>query len=153
MCIRGIQVNPFQCKFEVDYLDALYKISKSCIFPGGWSCESLPYIYSSVWKLRESGMLKVADTTSHFVWGRDEISWFAQQDKKTEITGWNMHATEFEKPFQTSLQMPLSWMILVSNETAGSYRAILKMKLVRLIMDRKKRLSCFGISLLKSEGY
>lgn len=124
--IKEIPEKPYECKLEVNYLDALYKKSKGCICPSGWSCESLPYLVEFD-NYGRNGSPNVADTTSHFVWGWDEISWFAQQNE-TSRNHWLEYAFHWIKKTDPNghLQMPVSRMISCPNETAGSYRANIK---------------------------
>ncbi len=121
--IKEIPEKPYTCKLEVNYLDALYKKSKGCISPSGWSCENLPYLVEFD-NYGRNGLPNVPDTTSHFVWGWDEISWFAQQDEGSR-NSWLEYAFKWLKKTDQNghLQMPVSRMISCPNETAGSYRA------------------------------
>lgn len=121
--IKEIPEKPYTCKLEVNYLDALYKKSKGCISPSGWSCESLPYLVEFD-NYGSNGSPNVADTSSHFVWGWDEVSWFAQQDEESR-NSWLEYAFKWIKETDPNghLQMPVSRMISCPNETVGSYRA------------------------------
>jgi len=121
--IKEIPEKPYQCELEVDYLDALFKKSKGCISPSGWSCESLPYLVEFDNYGRNSNP-NVADTTSIFVWGWDEISWFAQQPEPCR-NNWLRYAFNWIRETDPNghLQMPVSRMISCPNETMGSYRA------------------------------
>ena len=70
---------PEQAILKVGYTDALYNRSKGGITPSGWKCESLPYLvefdnYGSSKHPGQSGM------GPFWVWGYDEISWFAKQN-------------------------------------------------------------------------
>ena len=124
--IKEIPAKPYECKLEVNYLDALYKKSKGCVSPSGWNCESLPYLVEFDNYGRNSAP-NVADTTSHFVWGWDEISWVAQQSEEYR-NNWLEYAFNWIKKTDPDghLQMPVSRMISCPNETAGSYRANIK---------------------------
>ncbi|WP_204273741.1 hypothetical protein [Draconibacterium mangrovi] len=121
--IKEIPEKPYECKLEVNHLDALFKKSKGCISPSGWSCNNLPYLVEFD-NYGRSGEANVADTTSHFVWGWDEISWFAQQDEQSR-NAWLEYAYNWVKDTDPNghLQMPVSRMLSCPNETAGSYRA------------------------------
>jgi hypothetical protein len=76
--IKEIPERPNEAMLEVDYPDALFKKSKGCTSPSGWTCKSLPYLVEFD-NYGRSRTPNVADTTSIFVWGWDEISWFSQQ--------------------------------------------------------------------------
>ncbi|MGQ8334957.1 hypothetical protein ACUNWD_00280 [Sunxiuqinia sp. A32] len=121
--IKETPEKPYECKLEVSYLDALYLKSKACVSPTGWTCESLPYLveFDNYGRGKEPN---VADTTSHFVWGWDEISWFTQQEESYR-NEWLEYAFNWLKETDSNghLQMPVSRMISCPNETAGSYRA------------------------------
>lgn len=76
--IKDIPGKPEQAELEVGYLDALFCKSKGCVTPSGWSCGSLPYLvefdnYGTNGKPGESSVNTI------YVWGYDEISWFARQ--------------------------------------------------------------------------
>lgn len=121
--IKEIPGRPYESKLQVNYLDALFKKSKPCVTPSGWRCESLPYLV----EFDNYGRGKtpnVADTTSIFVWGWDEISWFSLQPAEYR-NQWLKYAHEWIKKTDPSghLQMPVSRMISCPNKTQGSYRA------------------------------
>lgn len=121
--IKEIPEKPFESKLEVNYLDGLYNKSKGCSSPSKWDCKNLPYLV----EFDNYGRGKspnVADTTSHFVWGWDEISWFSLQTEEYR-NHWLEYAFNWIKETDTNghLQMPVSRMISCPNETMGSYRA------------------------------
>ena len=121
--IKEIPEKPFKGKLEKGYLDALYGKSKGCVTPSGWECENLPFLVEFDNYGRGAEPNK-ADTTSHFVWGWDEISWFAQQPEQ-ERNEWLIYANNWIKKTDKNghLQMPINRMISCPNETFGSYRA------------------------------
>lgn len=123
MRIKEIPEKPYDAVLEVNYLDALYLKSKGCATPSGWSCENLPYLVEFD-NYGRNKFPNVADTTSNFVWGWDEISWFSlqQEDYKNK---WLEYAFSWLKKTDPNghLQMPVSRMISCPNETMGSYRA------------------------------
>lgn len=121
--IKEIPEKPFESKLEVNYLDGLYNKSKGCSSPSKWICKNLPYLV----EFDNYGRGKspnVADTTSHFVWGWDEISWFSLQTEEYR-NHWLEYAFKWIQKTDTNghLQMPVSRMISCPNETMGSYRA------------------------------
>jgi hypothetical protein len=72
---------PEQAVLEVGYLDGLYLRSKGCVTPSGWSCESLPYLV----EIDNFGINNAPGQPSVgtiYVWGYDEISWFARQPRE-----------------------------------------------------------------------
>ncbi|MEN8156461.1 MAG: hypothetical protein ABFS10_05895 [Bacteroidota bacterium] len=63
------------------HMDAIYGRSLGGITPGGWSCDALPYIVEFD-NYGISDNPGEPDIRSHFVWGYDEISWFALQEEE-----------------------------------------------------------------------
>lgn len=99
------------------------KKSEGCVSPSGWKCEHLPYLV----EFDNYGRGKapnVADLTSHFVWGWDEISWLSLQpeDYRNE---WLVYAYHWiHRTDQNGhLEMPGCRMITCPNQTEGNYRA------------------------------
>ena len=120
---KEIPGKPFKAVLEVNHLDAIYNKSKGCISPSGWSCESLPYLVEFD-NFGTSTFPNVADTTSGFVWGWDEISWFAiliENDRNE----WLKYAYDWIRKTDPNghLEMPGSRRITCPNETLDSYRA------------------------------
>ncbi len=67
-------------KLEVGHLDALFLKSKGGITPSGWSCEHLPYLVEfDNYGSSTRGKVSTPPGRTIFVWGYDEISWFANQ--------------------------------------------------------------------------
>ncbi|MBT1695399.1 hypothetical protein KK083_00835 [Fulvivirgaceae bacterium PWU4] len=121
--IKPIPRKPYQGKLEAGHLDALYNKSKGCVAPSGWTCESLPYLVEFD-NFGRSNKTNVADTTSHFIWGWDEISWFSLQPEHYR-NEWLRYAYQWIRKTDPNghLQMPGCRMITCPNETSGSYRA------------------------------
>jgi len=67
---------------EVGHTDALYLRSKGGITPSGWSCDHLPYLVEldNYGGSQQPGKAN-APGSAIWVWGYDEISWFANQSK------------------------------------------------------------------------
>jgi len=123
MRIKEVPDKPYEAILEVGYLDSLFKKSKGCISPSGWSCDSLPYLveFDNYGRGRTPN---VADLNSIFVWGWDEISWFAQQ-KEDYRNNWLKYAYNWLKKTDPNghLQMPACRMISCPNETLRTYFA------------------------------
>ena len=121
--IKEIPEKQMEGVLEVNHLDALYKKSKGGFSPSGWQCESVPYLVEFD-NFGQSGRTNIANLNSHFVWGWDEISWFAQQDEKDRNT-WLKYARDWIRKTDSNghLQMPGCRMLSCPNETSGSYRA------------------------------
>ncbi|WP_216846688.1 hypothetical protein [Mucilaginibacter sp. L196] len=73
---------PQEAALKVGYTDALYLRSKGGITPSGWKCDHLPYLveFDNYGGSNQPGHAKAAGSF-FWVWGYDEISWFANQDK------------------------------------------------------------------------
>ena len=121
--IKEIPENQLDGKLQVGYLDALYRKSKGCISPSGWKSQSLPYLVEFD-NFGRSSTPNVADTTSHFVWGWDEISWFSLQSEEYR-NQWLRYAYNWIKKNDPNghLEMPGCRMISCPNSSFGSYRA------------------------------
>lgn len=124
--IKPVPEKPYEGKLEVGYLDAIYKKSKGCTSPSGWKCESLPYLVEFD-NFGRSNKPNVADTTSFFPWGWDEISWLSLQPEGYR-NAWLTYAHQWIKKTDPNghLQMPGCRMLSCPNETSGSYRANMK---------------------------
>ncbi len=105
--IKEVVDKPQQGVLQVGYLDALFKRSEGGITPSGWACESLPYLveFDNFGVSRNPG---VADTTSHFIWGYDEISWFYLQPEEYR-NKWLWYARDWLAKTDKNgfLQMPI----------------------------------------------
>ena len=106
--IKEVVDKPQEGILQMGYLDALFGRSKACITPSGWSSPSLPFLveFDNFGISRNPG---VADTTSHFIWGYDEVSWFYLQPEKYR-QDWLRYAYHWIKEHDSSafLQMPVS---------------------------------------------
>ncbi len=121
--VKEVPEEPSEGILEVNYSDGIYKKSKGCITPTGWSCEHLPYLveFDNFGRSRTPGE---ATLNSHFIWGWDEISWFSLQ-KETYRNQWLTYAFDWIKQNDPDghLQMPGNRMITCPNETNGYYHA------------------------------
>ena len=69
---------PQEAILKVGFSDGIYNRSKGGITPSGWTCEHLPYLV----ELDNWGVSKTpgqAKAGSIWIWGYDEITWFAHQ--------------------------------------------------------------------------
>ena len=123
MRIKAVVDKPYEGILQVGYLDAIFKKSKGGISPSGWKCESMPYLveFDNYGRGKKPN---VADTTNIFVWGWDEISWFAQQPEEYR-NNWLVYAYDWIKKTDPNghLEMPITRMITCPNETLRSYFA------------------------------
>ncbi len=78
--LRIIEIpdRPQEGELRVGYSDSIYGRSKGGVSPSGWSCEHLPYLVElDNWSASDRpGQAGVPG----FIWGYDEIGWFAHQD-------------------------------------------------------------------------
>jgi hypothetical protein len=93
--VKEVPVHPQQGVLEVGYLDSIYQRSRGGRTYSGWECAHLPYLVE----------LDNYDVSSHpgepgqgwfWVWGYDEISWFANQSKEFR-SQWLRYAWEWVK--------------------------------------------------------
>jgi hypothetical protein len=83
--IKEVPGKPQEAILEVGYVDSIYLRSKGGRTFSGWSCEHLPYLVElDNWGVSkypgESGQTAGRQVRGAFwVWGYDEISWFANQ--------------------------------------------------------------------------
>lgn len=76
--VKEVPDKPEEGVLEVGHLDSFYGRSKGGIAPSGWSCKHLPYLVElDNWGVSQhpgqAGMGGI------WVWGYDEITWFAHQ--------------------------------------------------------------------------
>ena len=106
--IKEIPEKPMDGVLEVGYLDAIFKRSKGCITPSGWKCLSLPYLVEFD-NFGVSDKPGVANVSSHFIWGYDEVSWFYLLPERKR-NDWLRYAYQWvaENDLTGWLQMPVS---------------------------------------------
>jgi len=106
--IMEIPGKPEEAKLEVGHTDALYLRSKGGITPSGWKCDHLPYLveFDNYGVSKNPGKENAGDIP-FWVWGYDEISWFAHQDKAYR-TQWLHYAYDWIKKTDVNghLEMP-----------------------------------------------
>lgn len=78
---KEVAGEPQKAVLAVGYTDAFYGRSHGGIAPSGWKCDHLPYLveFDNFGATRTPGQASQAQAPSIFVWGYDEITWFAQQ--------------------------------------------------------------------------
>ena len=79
--IKEVPDKPQEAVLEVGFSDSIYGRSKGGVTPSGWKCEHLPYLVElDNWGAsRRPGEAKAGGI---WVWGYDEITWFAHQSKE-----------------------------------------------------------------------
>jgi hypothetical protein len=106
--LRIVEVpeRPQEGILEMGAFDAIYGRSKGGIAPGGWKCEHLPYLVElDNWGVsRQPGQ---SGAGGCWVWGYDEISWFAHRDEAYR-NDWLRYAWDWVRKHDPHgfLQMP-----------------------------------------------
>ncbi len=78
--IMELPERPQEGVLKMGAFDSIYGRSKGGVAPGGWACEHLPYLVElDNWGV--SSRPGQAHVGGCWVWGYDEISWFAHQDE------------------------------------------------------------------------
>ena len=121
--VKEVPEKPHEGILEVNYSDGIYKKSKGCVTPSGWTCEHLRFLveFDNFGRSKTPGE---ATLDTHFIWGWDEISWYSllpEQDRNE----WLKYAFNWLKRTDPDghLQMPGNRMISCPNETNGYYHA------------------------------
>jgi hypothetical protein len=104
--IMEVPDRPEEAILKVGFSDGLYGRSKGGVTHSGWECEHLPYLVEiDNWGVsRQPGKAKAGGI---WVWGYDEITWFAHQSKDYRA-GWLRYAWDWVRTTDSSgfLQMP-----------------------------------------------
>ncbi|MDP8245470.1 MAG: hypothetical protein P9L94_15405 [Candidatus Hinthialibacter antarcticus] len=105
--IKAIANKPQQGVLEVGFLDSLFQRSKGGVTPSGWQCDSLPYLVELDNFGRSSHPGE--DRADYFIWGYDEICWFAKQSENYRDL-WLHYAWNWVRRADPNgyLQMPIS---------------------------------------------
>lgn len=106
---KEVPDSPGKAILQAGYTDAIFGRSNGGIAPGGWACEHLPYLveFDNFGGTRNPGQASQAVRPSIFVWGYDEITWFAQQPEEYR-NQWLHYAWNWLKEHDPagSLEMP-----------------------------------------------
>ena len=106
--IKETPDKPQEATLEVGFTDAIYGRSKGGKTFSGWACEHLPYFveFDNYGRSRHPGE---ANAKGEFlwVWGYDEITWFAHQSREYR-SNWLQYAWNWVRTTDTNgfLQMP-----------------------------------------------
>jgi hypothetical protein len=103
--IEEVPERPQEGVLKMGYLDSLFGRSKGGVTPSGWRCEHLPYIVE-LDNFEPSGR-EGQNIGGHWIWGYDEISWFAHQPE-TYRNEWLRYAWDWIRKHDPNgwLQMP-----------------------------------------------
>ena len=108
MLFRSKEVpdKPQEAVLAVGFADAIYGRSKGGVTPSGWKCDHLPYLVElDNWGVsRKPGEAGVGGI---WVWGYDEITWFAHQSRAYRAS-WLRYAHDWVRKTDVAgfLQMP-----------------------------------------------
>ena len=103
--IGEVNGKPQEANLSMSHHNNIFGRSKGGVAPSGWSCKSLPYLVEfDNWGYSGKGGQSVAGI---WIWGYDEISWFAHQDEKYR-NNWLHYAFKWIKEHDSNghLQMP-----------------------------------------------
>jgi hypothetical protein len=104
--IKELADKPQEAILEVGFSDALYGRSKGGTTFSGWKCEHLPYLVEiDNWGVsKRPGQARAGGI---WIWGYDEITWFAHQSQEYRAR-WLRYAWDWVRRTDTNgiLQMP-----------------------------------------------
>jgi hypothetical protein len=104
--IKEVPERPQEAVLELGFSDGIYGRSKGGTAPSGWSCEHLPYLVEiDNWGAsRHPGQARQGGI---WVWGYDEITWFAHQPEGYRAA-WLRYARDWVRKTDPNghLQMP-----------------------------------------------
>jgi hypothetical protein len=104
--IKEVPEHPQEAILQVGFSDGIYGRSKGGMTPNGWQCEHLPYLVEiDNWGVSKTpGQAKAGGI---WIWGYDEITWFAHQSRQYR-TNWLHYAWDWVRKTDPNghLQMP-----------------------------------------------
>jgi hypothetical protein len=82
--IMEVPDKPQEAILKVGFPDGIYNRSKGGIAPSGWTCDHLPYLveFDNYGVSKQPGQARADGGQFNWVWGYDEITWFAHQNKQ-----------------------------------------------------------------------
>jgi hypothetical protein len=106
--IKEVSDKPEDAILQLGFSDGLYNRSKGGMTVNGWRCEHLPYLveFDNYGVSRHPGQPN-AKGEFNWVWGYDEITWFAHQSKEYRAN-WLKYAWNWVQTADTNgyLEMP-----------------------------------------------
>lgn len=89
--IKEIPDTPEKAELKLGFSDGIYNRSKGGITYSGWKCEHLPYLveFDNYGVSRHPGQANATGANFDWVWGYDEITWFAHQN--LQYRSWWLH--------------------------------------------------------------
>jgi hypothetical protein len=107
--IEEVSDTPQAAKLELGFSDGLYRRSKGGITPSGWTCDHLPYLveFDNYGVSKAPGQPGQGHGGFDWVWGYDEITWFAHQPLQYR-SNWLRYAWDWVGQVDTNahLEMP-----------------------------------------------
>ncbi|MCP4644602.1 MAG: hypothetical protein GY851_29430 [bacterium] len=115
--IEEVPDEPEKGVLKVGYLDSLFGRSNGGMTPSGWRCEHLPFLVE-LDNFERSGR-EGKNIGGHWIWGYDEICWFAHQPKEYQ-NEWLRYAWDWIREHDANgyLQMPGSRCLAYPVKTA-----------------------------------
>jgi hypothetical protein len=104
--IKEVPEKPTEAVLQVGFSDGIYGKSKGGVTPSGWACDHLPYLVEidNFGASRQPGK---AGAGGIWIWGYDEITWFAHQSEEYR-NQWLRYAWDWVKKADPAahLEMP-----------------------------------------------
>jgi hypothetical protein len=114
---------PEEAILKVGFSDGIYNRSKGGIAPSGWTCDHLPYLveFDNYGVSKQPGQVRADGGRFDWIWGYDEITWFAQQNKEYR-DDWLRYAWNWVRTTDPNgyLEMPGSRQITVGLTSSGA---------------------------------
>jgi hypothetical protein len=118
-----VKDRPIEAVLEMNRIDSIYGRSKGGTAPSGWTCDALPYLveYDNWGRSRQPGQ---PGPDAYWVWGYDEISWFAHLEPQAR-NAWIRYAWDWVREHDPAgwVQMPGGRVIAGSVGRKGWYYA------------------------------
>jgi hypothetical protein len=82
--IMEVPDTPQEAILKVGFSDGIYNRSRGGIAPSGWTCKHLPYLveFDNYGVSKQPGQARADGGQFNWVWGYDEITWFAHQNQQ-----------------------------------------------------------------------
>jgi len=121
--IKELPGRPQEAVLEEGYSDSFFGRSRGGVTPSGWNCMHLPYL-AEIDNWGVSTHPGQAGTGEFWVWGYDEITWFAHQSKSYRAE-WLRYAWDWVRRTDPNgfLQMPGSRTVTSPHDDVGWYLA------------------------------
>ena len=107
--IMEVPDKPQEAILKLGFSDGIYNRSKGGIAPSGWTCSHLPYLveFDNYGVSKQPGQPRAGGGRFDWIWGYDEITWFAHQDKQYRAA-WLLYAWNWVRTTDPNgyLEMP-----------------------------------------------